>query len=74
MTPPPATIPEGLAWHRVLCRGAAGAVAAAAWIETRCPGVKTTVQPAGDDLWAVEFLAIAELDLDFLRPVILPPA
>lgn len=57
--------------HQILCRNV---TAVRERIERRL-GVETDAWPLGhgDDRWAVTFGAPKDVDLDFLRPDVLPP-
>lgn len=57
--------------HRIHARTASGATIIRQRIEFHL-GVQTTAQPEGPT-WAVYFDAPADVDLEFLRPDVLPP-
>jgi hypothetical protein len=57
--------------HAILVRGSS--VAAVRERIERTLGVKTAAAPDLDDRWRIEFDALDDIDLDFLRPDVLPP-
>lgn len=59
-----------VALHQILCKGS-NVTAVRERIERRL-GVDTTATPCADR-WAVYFDAEKDVDLDFLRPDVLPP-
>lgn len=57
--------------HRILCRD----VTAVRERIERVLGVKTSARPSGfgDGRWAIDFTVSGDVNLDFLRPDVLPP-
>ena len=58
------------ALHQILVRRE---VTAARERIERVLDVETTAEPWGEGFWAIRFLAPQDVDLDFLRPDVLPP-
>jgi hypothetical protein len=69
----PGVVDRSLCPHRIRVPGSA-VTAVRERIERRL-GVETTIRPEADNFgaWAVYFDAPADVDLDFLRPDVLPP-